>query len=190
MYKLLLLIFLSVFCTGCSKYYVTVTRQKIDRAYLASTHINSPDPRQACPPLGQMLVLNWYIPQEILKRNPYISLDVLYWNNTQRCFLFPIKYRFGYANHSLLGCEFAESGGFLTYRAKLITEDGEIYREWTHQLWVNLIEIEDIDEFQISEQEEEMQESAQETNLSVDSQSMQGSVIDTSERTNESDEMD
>lgn len=129
--------------TGCSRYYVDVSRQKINATYLASTSVGTPDPRQKNPPLGEMLVINWQIPMKMVKENPQLRLYVIYWDNEERVFTWSLKKWKGYRTLSVLNKEFMRTRGFLTYRAEIVTEDGEIYREWKHQLWVNLIKVED-----------------------------------------------
>jgi hypothetical protein len=172
-YKIALLFFLSICATSCSKYYVSVSRKKVDARDLASTHVGTPDPRQAHPPCGQMLIIDWRLPQHIVKAHPYIALDLIYWNNTEKSVFFPIRTPIGYATYSLLDERFDETGGILTYRAQVVGDDGRVYKEWRHQLWVNLI--------QINDPVEDKQESAQDTNASVEDQSMQPSVTETVE---------
>jgi hypothetical protein len=43
----------------------------------------------------------------------------------------------------LLNEEYEKSGGILTYKAQILTQEGEVFREWRHQLWVNLIQVSD-----------------------------------------------
>lgn len=129
--------------SGCQKYYVSVNQQWIDARYLASTHVHTPDPRQANPPVGQMLVIDWRIPQKILDQYPYIQLHVIYWNYTEQTLRFPVRERMGWITYKLLNAEYDTTGGILTYRAELFTGKGEIFRDWKHQLWVNLIQIEE-----------------------------------------------
>ncbi len=189
MYKILLFFLLCIYATSCSRYYVSVSRQSIDRRYLASTHVGTPDPRQEHPPLGQMLIIDWQVPQSIYKKHSRIVLDVIYWNNTEKRFSFPIQDKVGYVTYSLLNREFAEKKGILTYRAKIAYSlpppsiDGKmvsegppeehVYREWKHQLWVRLIQVGDP-----AEQGAPSAESAQETNVSVEDQSIHASVME------------
>ncbi len=54
--------------------------------------------------------------------------------------------RFGVETYSVLNKDFKKTGGFLAYRAEILTEDGEVYADWKHQLWVKLIDIDDMSE--------------------------------------------
>lgn len=124
---------------GCRRYDFSISQQIINRDYLASSHVNTPDPRLCCPPCGRSLIMSWHIPKEIFLRSARIELDVIYWNYTEGHFTYPIEYQKGYVLYTLVGEEYEEKQGLLTYRARLVTEDGYVYRNWTQQLWVDLI---------------------------------------------------
>jgi hypothetical protein len=163
--------------SGCSRYYLSICQQKINRDYLASTYVHTPDPRQENPPIGQMLTLSWQVPGKIMKRSPEVRLHLIFWDYTEQEIAFPMKHRIGYVNYKLLDDEFRQKKGILTYRAEIVTADGEVYKTWKHQLWVNLIQIED--ECQPTENVEATSASAHSTSSSVDDQSKQGSVTET-----------
>jgi hypothetical protein len=129
---------------GCERgTYLHVRREWVDGSYLASTHVGTPDPRQAHPPFGQQLVVYWWVPQSILNRDPKLVFQVIYWNFTQATFSFPIKSLTGYEALALLDDDYREKQGFLTYRIQIVTSDGDVFKDWKHQLWVNLIEMEE-----------------------------------------------
>lgn len=154
---------------GCQKYGIVARRQKVDPTYLASTHIGSPDPRQADPPNGQMVIVEWWVPPELFAQNPKICLHLVFWDYTERKIQFPIDRRVGYETYFILGDDFLTTCGILTYKAEIITDDGCVFRDWKHQLWVNLIQVE----------EEQTPECIESSNSSVSDQSIQGSVIET-----------
>lgn len=131
-----------LFSSGCEKYYVSVAQQWMDVRYLASTHVNTPDPRQLKPPIGQMIIIDWRVPKSLLKKHPHVELKVIYWNYTEKTVTFPIDQRMGWVTYKVIDEEYDATGGILTYKAEIVTEDGEKYREWKHQLWVNLITLE------------------------------------------------
>jgi hypothetical protein len=135
-----------LFFFGCDKYYVSVKQISVGPSYLASTHVGAPDPRQAHPPAGQKLYIDWAIPEGVLEKSPKIVMYLLYKDHSQKELVYPIEHGRGYEVYSLLNEEFKEKGGLLTYRAEIVTEDGAIYKDWKHQLWVNLITLEDIKE--------------------------------------------
>lgn len=127
--------------TGCHHSGLLVHQQNVNSNYLASTHIKSPDPRQHCPPLGKMVIIEWWVPKKILACDPKIVLDLVFWNFTKKIVEFPMKGRIGYCTYELLNEEFAKTKGILTYKVDIVTCDGQVFCEWKHQLWVNLIEL-------------------------------------------------
>lgn len=68
---------------------------------------------------------------------------MIYKNHTEKTLVYPIENRLGYEVYSLLDKDYDETGGLLTYKADIITSDHQIYREWKHQLWVNLITLDE-----------------------------------------------
>jgi hypothetical protein len=135
----------ALFCllllTGCSKYFLSLRQVPVDASYLASSHVHTPEPRT--PPHGQKIVLQWAVPPELLKQKPEIIFHVIYRNHTEKTIVYPIESRLGYEVYSLLDCDYDESGGILTYAAEIVTPDHCVYREWKHQLWVNLITLDE-----------------------------------------------
>lgn len=131
----------ALFFSGCRPYYLSVCQEWVDVRYLASFHAGTPDPRLEHPPIGQKLILDWRVPKEIFKRKPTVVLDLILWDYTTRQIRFPIESRMDYATYKLWNEEYEKTGGILTYKATIVTEDGEVFREWKHQLWVNLITI-------------------------------------------------
>jgi hypothetical protein len=130
------------FLSGCSQYYLSVGQQWIDARYLASSHAHTPDPRQGHPPVGQMLVIDWRVPEEILKQKPEVVLELILWDYTTKTVRYPITKKMDYTTFKLLNEEYEKCGGILTYKASILTPEGKPYREWKHQLWVNLITVE------------------------------------------------
>jgi hypothetical protein len=128
-------------CVGCRQYYLSVCQQWVDARYLASSNAGTPDPRQDHPPVGQMLILDWRVPKEIYKKKPEVVLDLILWDYSTRQVRIPIDHRMDYTTYRLLNEDYEKTGGILTYKAAIVTEDGEVFREWKHQLWVNLITI-------------------------------------------------
>jgi hypothetical protein len=129
---------------SCSRSILSVRQQWVDSRYLASTHVGTPDPRQEHPPFGQQLVIYWWVPNHVLEKNPELDLSVIFWNFTQKKITFPIHSNSGYKVYSLLDEEFQDTGGLLTYKAEINTPgETQPFGEWKHQLWVNLIELDE-----------------------------------------------
>lgn len=143
MKKQWILPFLLILSSSCQKYYLTTYQEKVDRDSLASTHVGSPDPRQKNPPKGEELILEWQIPKEILQKNPSIYLQVVYKDYSEVEKVYPIAHKAGYVVYRLVGEEFQKTKGLLAYKAELKTGDGEVFRTWQHQLFVNVIRLEE-----------------------------------------------
>ena len=141
--KVLFLILIFSYVTGCKRYDFSVSQQIINRNYLASTHVNTPDPKQESPPNGKRLIMSWHIPKDIFERKHFIELDIIYWDYTEGHFTYPIESQKGYVLYSLLNEEFEKKKGLLSYKARIVTSDGFEYRNWKQQLWVDLIHVDE-----------------------------------------------
>ena len=153
-YRILILFLPFCFLLSCQQYYLSVCQEWVDTSYLASTNVSTPDPRQAHPPLGQQLILDWRVPSEIFQRKPEVVIDLILWDYTTRRVQIPIHHRMDFATYKLLNEEYEKSGGILTYKAQIVTQDGVVFREWRHQLWVNLITVRDLQPTEASERAE------------------------------------
>lgn len=137
------LFLLILLLTGCGKYNLAVQQQWIDVNYLASTQVNTPDPLRENPPVGQMLIIDWKIPRKMLKDKPQLLLDLIFWDYTTQTIRIPITYPMNYTTYELLSDDYEKTGGILTYKASIVNQEGTVYRECKHQLWVNLIHFEE-----------------------------------------------
>jgi len=135
------LIFLFLFCFSCEKYYLSVKREAVDRMKLASTFVGSPDPLQKNPPKGQELILEWRLPEEALREELVLVLSVIYKNHTEEKVCYPIDRRRGVITYSVLGSDYKETDGFLTYKAENLNKDNSVVKQWKQQLWTDLIVI-------------------------------------------------
>lgn len=135
-----ILVFLFLFCS-CGKYYLSVKRESVDQSNLASTFVGSPDPRQKNPPRGQELIMEWRLSRDFAEEGMTLVLDVLYKNYAQESFSYPISRRRGVITYSLLGDEYKEKEGLLTYKAEIRDKEGTVLHEWKQQLWTELIVI-------------------------------------------------
>ncbi len=139
--KLYLIAILAILLVGCQRHYLSVSQQWVDGDYLASSKVKTPDPRAANPPVGQMLVVDWFVPRDLLKQHPHIELDLIFWDYTTKKVIFPVESTLSWVTYQCFNQEYKDTKGILTYKATLVTEEGHVFREWKHQLWVNLIEV-------------------------------------------------
>lgn len=107
----------------------------VDRNFLASTHVGTPDPRQCNPPEGQRLLLAWDFPKSLYSCGLSLALTVRFWDEEQIVQTLPLLRRRG--TRAL----FFQGKKILTYRVDVITANGEILESWLHQFWTELIDV-------------------------------------------------
>lgn len=130
-----------LFLSGCFSYGITTKREIIDRDTLASTFIESPDPRQLDPPHGEEITFFWNLPSFSKEDSPSLVLTFLYRNYQKHIYRHPITNRKGSFAFSLLDPMYRETKGILTYRAQVVTKQGKVLATWQHQLWFHPIEV-------------------------------------------------
>jgi hypothetical protein len=133
------LIVLLLLLVSCEKYYLSVTREAVDRARLASTFVKSPDPRQESPPKGQELTIEWRLPEKDLEEGLTLVLSIIYKNHSQETICYPVNKRRGVITYSLIGEEYKQTEGLLTYKVEILQKDNLVLKEWKQQLWTELI---------------------------------------------------
>jgi len=145
--------FVCLFCVcGCEKCYLSILRERVDRSTLASTFVSSPDPRQHHPPIGQRLMIEWFLSSSLFKQELMLQLKVIYNNHSQKTLFYPINCRWGMVLYSLLDEEYHKSKGILTYKVEIQTLEGNVVKQWKQRLWVDLIDVEDEEVEEISSQ--------------------------------------
>lgn len=175
MQKLTILLITAVLFSGCQKYYISIAQESVDKDYLASVALGTPDSRQTHPPLGEKLIIEWKVSKEDLTRKPSLYLHVIYKDYTEAFFTYPMRYKLDYAVYSLLGEEYQSKKGILTYQAEVRVAEEEPLLDWRHQLWTKLIVIEEEDQPQ-EQSEEESLSLTNKINSSVSDQPKQESV--------------
>lgn len=134
-----------LFLAGCSRSYVAVQRQKLDRLMLASTYVKSPDPLQAKPPRGERLIVKWRLPEANIDDSMQIRLSLLFKDFSVETIAYPVLKKSGLVTYELFDKAYKERGGLLSYKAEAINAEGVAIRSWQQQLWVDLIEPEEWD---------------------------------------------
>jgi hypothetical protein len=184
MQKLTILFITALFLSGCQKYYISIAQEKVDKSYLASVALKTPDPRKDNPPLGEKLIVEWTVPREYLAKKPSLHLHVIYKDYTEAFFSYPMPYKMDYVVYSLLGEEYKQKKGVLTYQAEVRVGEEKPFLDWKHQLWTKLIVIEDHDQPQEQSEEDNFSLTSK-INSSVSDQPIQGSVRDSDGLTEE-----
>lgn len=176
MQKLTILLITAVFLSGCQKYYISIAQENVDKDYLASVALSTPDPRQIHPPLGEKLIIEWKVSKEYLIHKPSLYLHVIYKDYTEAFFTYPMPYKMDYVVYNLLGEEYQRKKGILTYQAEVRVNEEEPLLDWKHQLWTKLIVVEDEVDQPQEQSEEESLSLTNKINSSVSGHPKQGSV--------------
>jgi hypothetical protein len=138
--RALILLSMLLLTTGCTLCTLQVRSEYINKQSLASVYVETPDPRKACPNLGEKVVIDWVLPKSYLNcQELKMVLTVRLKNGEVHQMAFPITKFFGSSTYFLLNDDYFTSGGILTYKVDVVG-DGTVLESWTHQLWCELIE--------------------------------------------------
>lgn len=140
---------------SCYKDHLYVQQEWVDRDFLASTHVQTPDPRQICPPTGQRLLVAWRFPLNLIQQGLNLHLTTRLWDNTEEVSTQPMTRSHGYEAFN-----FFDGKRILTYKIEVTDSKGDVVEVWEHHFWTKLIDV-DL------------------SNTAVSSQPRQASVIET-----------
>ena len=118
------------FLFSCSRNYFYVQQEKIDRDFLASTHVHTPDPRQENPPEGSSLLISWDFPLSVFEKQLTLVSTVRFWDAEEEVVIRPILRK---RNSCFL---FFPHRQILTYLVRAISLNGDIEEEWEHHFWM------------------------------------------------------
>lgn len=153
--------------TSCYKSGLYVQQEKIDVSYLASSYVNTPDPRAHRPFKGERLLVAWDFPLTIFRQKLSLFVTVRFFDQRQKVFFLPLKGKRGVESFYFPNLNNEKKYQILTYKVSVLNATGEEVSVWKHHFWTNLIDIDQEDSF-----------SSQNSNSSVDSISKQESVIE------------
>lgn len=112
-----------------------VQTQKVNRASLASSYVDTPDPRQCCPPCGQRLVISFDFSKCKLKERLYLKGTVIFCDLSQEEISSPISRRF-----QTLDFYFPQNpqkkNPILSYKLEVVSGSGMVVDTWKHKLFV------------------------------------------------------
>ncbi len=136
--KALLLLLL---LTSCQSKRLYVIKKVLDREFLASSYVKTPDRHKDNPKTGIRLVVYWNLPEELfLTTLPEIRLTVLKRSHKVDQVTFSLKKKGGHFFYDLVNEAYETSGGILTYKAEVLAEK-KILEIWEHQMWVEPINL-------------------------------------------------
>ncbi len=157
------LFFVSLF-SSCYKNHLYVQSQVVDREFLASTYVGTPDPRQAHPPVGQRLSVGWNFPTDLFDQELTLVCTVRLWNQEEVERELVMESKRGAESFFFPAPD--PEHRILTYRVDVRNCAGEIVETWKHHFWTELIEV-------------HSRSSAASTSSSVSAQPKHESVIET-----------
>lgn len=139
-------LFLPLLLTGCSPYYLNVRRESVDENSLASTFVNSPDPRRENNSKGERFYISYRVPTT--RRPLFLRIRLFYRNREEEIFSFPVKRRCGVKTYSVFRERYEKKGGILSYACAIVTksspsEEGRVLKEWKAAFWVDPVIYED-----------------------------------------------
>lgn len=135
--KALLLLSMS----GCYKNHLYVQQERIDRTFLASSYVGTPDPRQAHPPEGQRLLIAWRFPYFLFQKELTLVTTVRLWNLSQEVFCQPLEQQRGSVAYYFPDDLPSNAHRILTYRLQVFDQEGEEIETWEHHFWTDLIDV-------------------------------------------------
>lgn len=135
----LILLLAAAALVSCSHRTITVFTEYVSQESLASYSVNSPDPHFNAPAVGQKLYISWDITNLSCNQFPLeLKLFLRFRNRTDTVKSFAINKTMGSYMYQLLGEEYFEKEGILSYKIQLLN-DQKLLEEWRHQIWVDLI---------------------------------------------------
>jgi hypothetical protein len=134
LYCIALLLFAS-----CTKPSLTVRSQTFDRTYLASYILDTPDPRKDNPQFGERLSISWFVPEkEYEKGHLELVVRIRFKKGNEQMKKIPLEEPYGHLLYPILGKEYTEHGGVLSYLITL-ESSGKILTQSKHKMWVDKI---------------------------------------------------
>ncbi|MDE3045812.1 MAG: hypothetical protein KGJ02_04115 [Verrucomicrobiota bacterium] len=131
-------LFLNLLC-GCYRSHLYVQQEVVNRDFLASTHVGTPDPRQAHPPEGQRLLISWDFPKKRFEQGLTLIATIRLWDNTQKSYVVAIERKRGYEAIDLPMAD--KEHRILTYLVQVVNRQGEVVDQWKHHFWTELIKV-------------------------------------------------
>lgn len=128
--------------SSCSPPYLSIQTDYLNRKKLASFFVNTPDPMQNYPLIGERLLISWSLPPSLLAYEELqIKLTVRFGNRSETTQTYHINKPRGSTEFVLSDQEYIDRRGIFTYKAEMIGNQ-QIIRTLHHKMWVELITLE------------------------------------------------
>jgi hypothetical protein len=130
--------YLSSCGNSCS---LTVQTDYLTHKDLASYYVNTPDPRQNITAIGQRLIVCWSVPKSYLSyEDLHLEVTIRFRNREEIIEVCHLSRTRGTYVFALLNADYLAKRGILTYKINIVG-GGLILEEWRHQIWFDLISI-------------------------------------------------
>ena len=145
-----------LFLSSCTSKHLSIQTDYLSRKKLASYYVDTPDPAQNYPLVGERLTLSWAFPTSYMAYHDlHIKLTLRYGNRVQEVKTYPVYKPRDMVSFILRDQEYINRRGIFTYKAEIIG-NGNVLETWYHQMWVELITIDvNEDEGEGNEEEED-----------------------------------
>lgn len=110
--------------------------------YLASAHIDTPDPCGPCF-YGEQIVVRYAFPKSCLREDPLLQLTIRFKDRSLETLSIPLCKARGYYIYQIIDGLYFEKGGILSYKAQILTSSGEEILEWRHHIWADIVNLGD-----------------------------------------------
>lgn len=134
-----------IFClsllASCYKSHLYVQQEKVDANFLASSFVNTPDPRQEDPPIGQRLLIAWDFPLSSFRKHLQLKTTVRLWDQSEKVYYLPLERKRDSTTYFFPNKAPSLDKKILTYRIDVFTEEGEILESWEHHFWTKSINV-------------------------------------------------
>ena len=107
----------------------------MDKSFLASSHVGTPDPRQEDLIEGQRLLIAWRYPQNLMQDDLRLVLTVRFWDQSEEKFFSPLEKVRGHTAYNFFQQK------ILTYRVQVLDKGGEVVDTWEHHFWTQWIDL-------------------------------------------------
>lgn len=134
-------IFLVFFLSSCYQGHLYVQQERVNKSFLASVQIGTPDYRQKNPPKGIRVITSWDFPNSIYKKNLFAHLTVRFWNNEEKVIVFPLESKRGDKAIYFENLNDDPSKKILTYKLEIKRENGDMVEVWKHHFYKELIDV-------------------------------------------------
>jgi hypothetical protein len=125
---------------SCYKNHLYVQQEWVDPNFLASSKVNTPDPRREHPPVGQRLLVAWDFPLSQFRRQLSLIATIRFWDDTEKILTQPLERKRDFAAFYFPNNCPESDRRILTYRVQIVDREGCVVETWEHHFWTQLID--------------------------------------------------